>query len=335
MLRRRIFYGLALGCALLFQICFTGYLATFLLVLTLVFPVFSLLLSLPGMLRCRLSLSPARPGVTRGGTCRWTVTLENSSRLPLARLSYRQEERNLLTGGHAAVSRALSGASRGWRGGEEADTAHCGVLVCTLSRTRVCDLLGLFTLPLAPPPPARLPVLPAPADPEALPALPRGGRESAGLRPRPGGGPGEDYDLRAYRPGDPMRTVHWKLSSKWDELVVRETLEERRVALVLTFDLFGTPEALDRTFDRLNALSRLLLHRERPHCIQWADPVSGVPHSRLVDGECALLSCLDEVFSTPAPPAGRSILDAPLRVAGYEGPVHHVHLTAGEGGADA
>ena len=328
MLRRRLAYILVLLCALLFQIFFTAYLASFLLVLCLLFPLFSLLLSLPAMTRCSITLSPSLPEVERGSPCRWVVTVRGGHHLPLARMTYRLKEDNLLTGHHARLRRALSGASEGVRLSEPAYTSHCGMVTCTLSHPRICDLLGLFSVHPKAPPTAQLLVLPRPVEPEELPQLPQGGRESAGLRPRPGGGPGEDYDLRGYRPGDPMRTVHWKLSSKWDELVVRETLEDQQVALVLTFDLFGAPETLDALFDRLYALSRLLIGRGQPHYIQWAHPESGQPQSHLIDGQRAFLACLVHIFSTPAPAQGKSILDHPPRVEGVEGPVRRFHLSA-------
>ena len=91
---------------------------------------------------------------------------------------------------------------------------------------------------------------PAPAEVE-LPAIPEG----RGARPSPlnavRAGPGEDYDLRDYRPGDPMRSIHWKLSSKWDELIVRERAEAFVPLPLLTLDRFGPPEVLDRLLDRL------------------------------------------------------------------------------------
>ena len=146
------------------------------------------------------------------------------------------------------------------------------------------------------------------------------------LRPRPGGGPGEDYDLREYRVGDPLRSVHWKLSSKKDELVVRETLEPQQAAIVVTYDHFGPPEDLDRTFAQLWALSRWLLQQDRPHHIQWASPLTGVAEDRAVDSPNALLACLDGAFSTPAPLEGRSILDGALRLPGG-GKVRHLHVT--------
>ena len=48
MVSRRIFYVVLVGTAVLFQIFFRFYLSTFVLVLILVLPVLSLLLSMPG-----------------------------------------------------------------------------------------------------------------------------------------------------------------------------------------------------------------------------------------------------------------------------------------------
>ena len=68
MVGRRIVYGTALLAALAFQIFYDGYLAQFLLVCIILLPVLSLLLSLPGLLGLRLSLSaaPSHLRVLRG-----------------------------------------------------------------------------------------------------------------------------------------------------------------------------------------------------------------------------------------------------------------------------
>ena len=116
--------------------------------------------------------------------------------------------------------------------------------------------------------------------------------------------------------------------------MVRETLEERQSALVLTFDHFGTPESLDALFDRLFALSRLLLGQGRPHYIQWASPDTGAVQSCLVDSHRSLTACLTQIFSTPAPLTGHSILDQTVRVEGAEGPVRQFHLSPSQQGGD-
>lgn len=39
---------------------------------------------------------------------------------------------------------------------------------------------------------------------------------------RPGDDPGETYDIREYQPGDSIRQIHWKLSGKLDDIMIRE-----------------------------------------------------------------------------------------------------------------
>ena len=329
MIHRRIVYGLLLGAAVLFQIFYRGYLGTFFLVLLIVLPFFSLAVSLPGLLRCSLALSPAKPQVLRGETAAFTFSLHTP--FPVGRAALRLTLVNRLTGESSTLRRTLSSGARRV---EKAETRHCGQLECTVVRARILDLSGLFSLPLTRgTAEADLLILPRPVEAALPPENLTGKQAGAGLRPRPGGGPGEDYDLRLYRPGDPLRSVHWKLSSKWDELVVQETLEPRRPALVLTYDHFGPHDALDRTLDRLCALSRRFLQAERPHHIQWADPVSGAVHDCAVAGEGDLSAFLAQALAIPAPAEGHSILDAALKVPADDGPLFHLHVTAPEEGA--
>ena len=323
MAARRIVYAALAGAAVLFQIFFRFYLSTFVLVLILLLPILSLLLALPGWMGSMASAVPEASLVTMGGSARFRILLRHASFLPLIRPQVRLGWTNQLTGESGERKLTLTAQKLAEL---TVPAAHCGRLVCRVERAVCCDLLGLFPLPVRKGPERAVLILPAHLELEGKEELAAG--ESAGtvLRPRPGGGPGEDYDLREYRVGDPLRSVHWKLSSKKDELVVRETLEPQQAAILVTYDHFGPPEDLDRTFAQLWALSRWLLQQDRPHHIQWAAPLTGVAEDRTVDSPNALLACLDVAFSTPAPLKGRSILDGALRLPGG-GRVRHLHVT--------
>lgn len=332
MIYRRICYVLLLGAAVLFQIFFRFYFSTFLLVLVAVLPVLSILLALPAALGGRLTLAPTLPACPRGEAAVFRLRLESRSGLPLLGLRVRLGWQNQLTGQRGTVEERIGCVPRRTEVEVPLPAQHCGRLVCRVEGARVCDLLGLFPIPMAGRGEGAVLLLPqAPEDgPEELP-LPEQGHGQA-LRPRPGGGPGEDYDLREYRPGDPPRSIHWKLSSKLDELLVRETLEADPTALILTYDHFGTPEALDGIFDRLYALSQQLLAAGRPHEIQWALPLGGGVECCAIDSSRALTAFLERAFSLPAPVQGASILDGGLRRSSG-GRARHIHFSAdGEGG---
>ena len=309
---RRIAYAALLGGAVLFQIVFRFYLSTFTLALVLLLPLLSVLLSLPSVLGCTLLLTSAAPTVVQGEDAVFQVRLRSRTRLPLPRLQARLHWSNQLIGAGGRVRWEPVRTAPGAPPTLELATPHCGRLICRAERAWTCDLLGLFPLPIPTGRPAAVLILPPDME-QALPERLLGGGPGGGaLLPRPGGGPGEDY-----------------------ELVVRETLEPRQTTLVLTYDHFGAPAALDQTFARLCALSRALLERGRPHHIQWASPTGGGVEGRLVDSERALLACLELAFSRPAPAEGRSILDTALRLPGRAGPLRHIHVTPTglEGGA--
>lgn len=324
MISRRILYAVLVAAAVLFQIFFRFYLSTFILVFILVLPVLSLLLALPGLAGSRLEIRPAGPSVVRGESAQFHISLHTASPFPLIRPRVRLRWTNQLTG---EEGQALLFASPTKEVPLTVPADHCGRLVCRAERVWSCDLLGLFPLPVGRGPEGAVLVLPPALELDDTQELTGGQNDGVVLRPRPGGGPGEDYDLREYRAGDPLRSVHWKLSSKLDELVVRETLEPQQAAIVVTYDHFGSPEVLDRTFAQLCALSFWLLEQERPHHIQWAAPLTGMAEGRSVDGEHALLACLELAFSTPAPQEGRSILDGTLLLPAGSGKVRHLHVT--------
>lgn len=324
MISRRILYAVLVAAAVLFQIFFRFYLSTFILVFILVLPVLSLLLALPGLTGSRLEIRPASPSVIRGESAQFHISLHTSSLFPLIRPRVRLCWINQLTG---EEGQALLFVSPSKESSLTIPAGHCGRLVCRAERAWSCDLLGLFPLPVWRGTEGALLVLPPALELDDAQELTGGQNDGVVLRPRPGGGPGEDYDLREYRAGDPLRSVHWKLSSKLDELVVRETLEPQQAAIVVTYDHFGSPEVLDRTFAQLCALSRWLLEQERPHHIQWAAPLTGMVEDRWVDGTQALLACLELSFSTPAPQEGRSILDGSLLLPAGSGKVRHLHVT--------
>lgn len=53
---------------------------------------------------------------------------------------------------------------------------------------------------------------------------------------RKGNDAGEVYDMREYNPGDDIRHVHWKLSSKHEEIIYREMSEPSNYYTMLLFD---------------------------------------------------------------------------------------------------
>lgn len=324
---RRILYGLILVATLLFQITNDNYLAPILLVLVLCLPFLSLLISLPAILGFKLTVSTAPASAPRNQEAAWRIFPKPRTALPLPRLTARLQETNLLTGETRRDKLVLSGVSRSQSVARPVNATHCGLLELQVKKLRAYDYLGLFAIPLRRPEPAQFLVEPVPSDPGPL-SIPEGW----GVRPTHGAysakkSLSEDYDLREYRPGDPLRSIHWKLSSKWDDLIVREPTETVAPLLLLTFDFYGSPERLDTVLDKLAGYCRALLAVQHTHAVQWLDPSGELIFCPISD-EKEFQTCLFVILSTLAPTlAPKPLTDSKSNAADS---AFLIHISPGE-----
>lgn len=247
MATRRCIYLTALGGCLLFYLAYREWLAWVLLMTVVSLPWFSLLLSLPAILTARPSFH-CPDQVTMDTAVRSNLAL--ACPLPLPPVRWRVQA---IHNGKRAV----------YAPGSQLPTAHCGCIRLSLAGFWIYDYLGLLRLPRKSPGCHRLSVLPHSIPISPLPQLQRDA--SAVLQPKPGGGTAEHHDLRLYRPGDDLRGIHWKLSSKTGKLIFREPLVPRTGKIGIAMTLFGTPDVLDEKLGKLLWLSTYLLEQGLAH----------------------------------------------------------------------
>lgn len=323
-LRRTGYLLLLLGMAAAFLLS-DHYFPLYALVLLLLLPVASLVLSRPLLKGVSLSLSALPNEPEREQEAHFVLTLHAAG--PVTRTDCVVTVENHMTGTSFRRRVTLPRKDGGDYETIPLPTEHCGWVVCTVERGRLWDFLGLFARKLTLPPPAAAAVYPVFLEGGPLPESLREKVRQPVLRPRPGGGPGEDYELRDYRPGDPLRSIHWKCSARRDDLVVREVLEEVPSAMLLTFDHVGPPEVLDQVLDRVQALSRRLLEREQRHFLLWMDRKGRLQWADICSSS-AYRSAIKRILST-AMGEGASTLDhVPVELPGWTGTVRRFHVTA-------
>jgi len=140
-----------------------------------------------------------------------------------------------------------------------------------------------------------------PAKPPNTVALPRG----VILRPKPGGGFSEEHDLRPYRNGDTMRSVHWKVSAKFDSLTIREPLIPQAHSRLLHAARWSGARERDLILGRLRWVSGFLLEWELPHFVKLGDggPIADIAKVEdLHDYLYLLLGGMPEAIPIPAVP---------------------------------
>ena len=202
--------------------------------------------------------------------------------------------------GRIRVTKPLTGEKWLLKSGQTLPTEHCGGLRLEVVKGRAFDYLGLLGIRVRKTVNRMVLVVPYPKKLEIPPDLER--YLARAWRPKFGGGYAENHELRLYRPGDSLNQVHWKLSAKTGELILREPMEPERGLLLVTLDVCGTAEELDRKFGRLLWLGQYLLEQSLRFEVR-ALTKNGI-ESRTVTEERELRKCVEELLCAEPAPEG-------------------------------
>ena len=280
MAKKRVIYLLVFACTLVFVWAYQGWMAEVTYRMVILLPLFTILLSLPVAFSARVTLT-APERVSVGTECLPQTRCHAFLSMPPWK-------------GRIVAQHAITGEKVLLRRGKTLPTDHCGGWICWMERARVCDYLGLISLPLMVGEDIRIIVEPKPL----AVALPEWDRYLAqSWRPKAGGGFSETHELREYRPGDNVSQIHWKLSAKTGELILREPMEPQEGRRLLRLELRGTAEELDRKMGRLLWLGNGLVEKQMAFEIQ-ALTGNGI-EGYFVDGAEDLKKAVDQLLLTP------------------------------------
>ena len=253
-----------LFAAWLFYLFYVGWFGIFLIAVLLCILAVDLVYSIPGIALCRVeAVSPlyAQRGFPAAVTVK--TVLPAFLRVGSVKLKYRL--RNVFydeeTSGKTPVC-----VSGGKAVEIKLPTDRCGCVKAELKRVWVGDLLGFFVLPKKGPGEVAVTVLPAGSPPRILGDVKSLSDDMTNLKVKRGGGFAEDHDLKEYQEGDPVRSIHWKLSAKMNKAIVREALVPDRRGVSVVFDLESQPE---ETLDSLKWLCAELLAESVDVNISW------------------------------------------------------------------
>lgn len=125
----------------------------------------------------------------------------------------------------------------------------------------------------------------------------------------PGHDVSETFDHRPYAVGDSVRSIHWKLSSKFDDLIVREYGKPVEFSVVLLAELAeSSPAALESCVAYMVGISRRLLAHGLLHTIAWYDAGAGEYCSyNITDYETLEAAILRLIVSCPHEGTGESL----------------------------
>lgn len=283
---------MVLTMSILLSMAYQGWLGQLLLGGVILLPILSLAVSLPGMLSTKLHLN-GPDMVMVGETAAVRIGVEGLLPPPLHK-------------GRIRVTRTITGETKILPEGAALPTEHCGGLICTPENMWVYDCLGLFRMRPRGQLTHTVIVRPRPLPPENLPQLHRS--LATQYRPKPGGGFGENHELRLFRPGDSLNQIHWKLTAKTGKLIIREPLIPAGRQAQILLQISGSAGELDKKFGGLLGVCAHLVDAGVSHEICAA--TGGGWEYLPVDSHETLTKAVDTLLRTSPVPEGTELPSA-------------------------
>lgn len=109
----------------------------------------------------------------------------------------------------------------------------------------------------------------------------------------------QDFQIRSYRPGDKIRSIHWKLSAKMEDLMVHERTEKTGCPILFYLDItdkmsgkkkrkqYNKKEAkkIEAFYSVLLSVSDSMIQNDCKHYVIWYDGIKGEVIRYLVEKE--------------------------------------------------
>lgn len=190
---------------------------------------------------------------------------------------------------------------------------HCGKIVCSLCHVTICDLFGMTGYQIERELRKSIVIYPPPGSMQTdSPEVPKTLQESETYDVyRHGSGQNEWYGVHEYMPGDPVKSIHWKLSAKLDgEPVVREYGHPADHDILVLAEVFReckgrhiSNDCMDRVMETTVSVAYALAEHMEFH-MGWYDAAANCLQIRKITKREDILMTLQTMLSTPVSKEG-------------------------------
>lgn len=337
MLQSRIFGIIWVVFSIFFFIFDDSYLGLLLLILTGVL-IFLLILNI-FLLKNKVLFDLKTEGIIlKNELGRLMIEVKNNSILPISKVTIYLEFENKLTNELGTKKVSLSINSRESVSlPQDVSSQYCGQIQVSVKQVRYYDFLGILTRELEVSSVSQLFVLP-----ETYPinimisdsnldfvessSYEINNRGTDGL---------EMFGIKKYSHEDNLNHIHWKLTSKFDELIVKELTETVNDTFLILIDLTienekskNHPAVIDAMMDTFISTSEALLAEGYEHSIGWLNKEAGVVQIEGIYSIEQLTFSLKQILSLEQTESKSTLLDKFVHSDIQEHFSHVVYLTS-------
>lgn len=268
-------------------------------------PVISAVLAFYTARRLKVTVRPEKPVVELGQQLKFILRIENTGAAPTIRCLLRLRCGSMYDGGYQRLQMSASvGPRKVQELSAEMDCDCVGLVECEVIRGWVFDLLHLCRFRISNGTAASAAILPRlyPAAVSAEEMISAGYGAGEDCDPQRGGeNTAEVFQIRSYREGDRPQSIHWKLSARADDLIVREFSHTIQGSGALILDL-RVPESqkdtrwLNNLFSLALSVAFAMLRSRCRFYLAWYDPGHSCLQRQLIETEEDVFDALAQLY---------------------------------------
>ncbi len=294
MIIKRLEYGMLLLAAFVCHIFIVDYISFWILAFLVMLPLVSLLITVLAMGGVKAELIIMNASIQKNELLPIQLKIYNKYLFLVCRSRVKLTIRNELLQQEQTRLFFVTARHSGQTVEQVISSKYCGMLRCSIAELRIYDALGLFSFHKKSESSYLVAVLPSVYPLMAInSAILQDIENNITSRTMKGNDPSEIIDVREYRDGDRLARIHWKLSDKYDQLMVKDFGDPISNDVLLLFDLNGnSDEEISGLLDSVYSISDFFIKNQIAYEMEWYDSL----HEHLMLTEIAQNKDLGLVF---------------------------------------
>ncbi|MEA5093986.1 MAG: DUF58 domain-containing protein [Sedimentibacter saalensis] len=294
MISKRLEYLVLLLAAFFFHIFVVDYISFWILAFLLMLPLVSLLITVLAMGGATAELIINKVSIQKNESLPIQLKIHNKHLFLTCMCMVKLTIQNELLQQEETRSFFMTATHSGHTVEQVISSKYCGMIKCSISELKIYDALGLFSFRKETESSYFVSILPSVYPLMAMSSkIQQDIKNNIISRTVKGNDPSEFMDVREYRDGDRLARIHWKLSDKYDQIMVKDFGDPISNDVLLLFDLNGnSDEKICGLLDAVYSISNFLIKNQITYEIQWYDSV----HERAVLTEIAQNNDLVSAF---------------------------------------
>lgn len=280
MITKKLEYGVLLLAALVFHIFIVDYISFWILAFLFMLPLVSLIIAALAMGGVTAELIIKNAPIQKNEALPIQLKVYNKFFFLACRVRVRLTIQNELLNQEQTQTFFMTANHYGQTVEQIVSSQYCGMLSCSITELRIYDALGLFSFRKKTESSYFIVVLPTVYPLMTINStILQVAQNNVSSRIMKGNDPSELMDIREYRDGDRHARIHWKLSVKYNQLMVKDFGDPISNDVLMMFDLNGTSnEQLSGLLDAVYSISNFLLENQITYEMEWYDSL----HEHLV-----------------------------------------------------